>query len=80
MFLTKNSFKTIYHTYLFFFKQGASLVSFSPDISRLLQLYDEEDDATSGLAAPKPDPDAQNATQDIAFHKVNIYILLVIIV
>ncbi|KAI3680760.1 hypothetical protein L6452_35536 [Arctium lappa] len=51
-------------------QQGASLVSFSPDISRLLQLYDEEeDDATSGLAAPKPDPDAQNATEDTAFHK-----------
>ncbi|KAJ9565958.1 hypothetical protein OSB04_001924 [Centaurea solstitialis] len=52
-------------------QQGASLLSFSPDISRLLQLYDEEeDDATSGLAAPKPDPDAHNTTQDIAFHKV----------
>ncbi|CAH1448517.1 unnamed protein product [Lactuca virosa] len=50
-------------------QQGASLRSFSPDISRLLQLYDEEDDATSGLAAPKPDPDAQNATQNATFHK-----------
>ncbi|CAI9292766.1 unnamed protein product [Lactuca saligna] len=53
-------------------QQGASLRSFSPDISRLLQLYDEEDDATSGLAAPKPDPDAQNATQNATstFHKM----------
>lgn len=58
--------------FLGFLMQGASLRSFSPDISRLLQLYDEEDDATSGLAAPKPDPDAQNTTQNATFHKVNI--------
>lgn len=38
-------------------QQGASVGPYSPDISRLLQLCDEEDDATSGLAAPKPDPD-----------------------
>ncbi|KAI3498729.1 hypothetical protein L1887_34509 [Cichorium endivia] len=38
-------------------QQGASVGPFSPDISRLLQLCDEEDDATSGLAPPKPDPD-----------------------
>lgn len=40
-------------------QQGASVGPFSPDISRLLQLCDEEDDATSGLAAPKPDPENQ---------------------
>lgn len=43
--------------------QGNSLGSFSSDICRLLQLCEEEDDATSSLAelaAPKPEPDAQN--------------------
>ncbi|KAI3674793.1 hypothetical protein L2E82_51909 [Cichorium intybus] len=50
--------------------QGASLGSFSPDITRLLQLYDEEDDATNGLAAPKPDQDSYNATQNATFHKM----------
>ncbi|PWA39059.1 hypothetical protein CTI12_AA575560 [Artemisia annua] len=49
--------------------QGASLGSFSPDISRLLQLYAEEDDATSGLVVPKPDPDAHLASENAAFHK-----------
>ncbi|CAM8992951.1 unnamed protein product [Rhodiola kirilowii] len=39
--------------------QGGSLGSFSSDICRLLQLYEEEDDATSRLAAPKMEPDAQ---------------------
>ncbi|KAL3643476.1 hypothetical protein CASFOL_014291 [Castilleja foliolosa] len=41
-------------------QQGGSL-GFSSEICRLLQLYEEEDDATSSLAAPapKPDPDAQ---------------------
>ncbi|XP_042028964.1 transcription factor VOZ1-like isoform X2 [Salvia splendens] len=41
-------------------QQGGSL-DFSSDICRLLQLCEEEDDATSVLAAPKPDPDAQKA-------------------
>ncbi|KAK6917624.1 hypothetical protein RJ641_018377 [Dillenia turbinata] len=42
---------------------GGSLGTFSSDICRLLQLCEEEDDATSALAelaAPKPEPDAQN--------------------
>ncbi|KAG8385497.1 hypothetical protein BUALT_Bualt03G0051500 [Buddleja alternifolia] len=39
-------------------QQGGSL-GFSSEICRLLQLCEEEDDATSGLAAPKPEPDAQ---------------------
>ncbi|KAL0398536.1 UNVERIFIED_CONTAM: Transcription factor VOZ1 [Sesamum radiatum] len=39
-------------------QQGGSL-GFSSEICRLLQLCEEEDDATSALAAPKPDPDAQ---------------------
>ncbi|XP_076910758.1 transcription factor VOZ1-like [Bidens hawaiensis] len=50
------------------FEQGGSMDPFSPDISRLLQLYDEEDDATSGLAAPKPDPDAHKASENAVFH------------
>lgn len=50
-------------------QQGASMGPFSPDISRLLQLCDEEDDATSGLAAPKPDPDGHKAGGNAAFHE-----------
>ncbi|GLT80901.1 hypothetical protein SLA2020_523120 [Shorea laevis] len=44
-------------------QQGGSLGplgSFSSDIGRLLQLCEEEDDATSALAAPKPEPNDQN--------------------
>ncbi|KAK8642089.1 hypothetical protein V6N13_011451 [Hibiscus sabdariffa] len=41
-------------------QQGGSLGSFSSDICRLLQLCEEEDDATSVLAAPKPEPNDQN--------------------
>ncbi|EPS68836.1 hypothetical protein M569_05932 [Genlisea aurea] len=40
-------------------QQGGSL-GFSSDICRLLHLYEEEDDATSALAAPKSEPDAHN--------------------
>ncbi|XP_010538193.1 PREDICTED: transcription factor VOZ1-like isoform X2 [Tarenaya hassleriana] len=38
------------------FHQGGAFGSFSSDICQLLQLCDEEDDATSKLAAPKPEP------------------------
>ncbi|XP_065867887.1 transcription factor VOZ1-like isoform X2 [Euphorbia lathyris] len=41
-------------------QQGASLGSSSFDICRLLQLCEEEDDATSALAAPKPEPNDQS--------------------
>ncbi|XP_050371767.1 transcription factor VOZ1 [Argentina anserina] len=37
-------------------QQGGSVGSFSSDICRLLQLCEEEDDASSPLAAPKPEP------------------------
>ncbi|KAJ0257965.1 Transcription factor VOZ1 [Hirschfeldia incana] len=37
-------------------EHGGTLGSFSTDICRLLQLCDEEDDATSKLAPPKPEP------------------------
>ncbi|XP_027367177.1 transcription factor VOZ1 isoform X3 [Abrus precatorius] len=40
-------------------QQGGSLGSFSTDICRLLQLCEEEDDATSSLVAPKPEPNDQ---------------------
>ena len=40
--------------------QGGSLGSFSSDICRLLQLCEEEDDATSVLAGPKPEPNDQS--------------------
>ncbi|KAI3740682.1 hypothetical protein L2E82_31152 [Cichorium intybus] len=49
-------------------QQGASFETFPPDISKLLQLCEEEDDATSGLAAPKPDPDALETGENVAFH------------
>lgn len=39
--------------------QPGTLESFSSDIYRLLHLCDEEDDATSQLAAPKPEPNDQ---------------------
>ncbi|KAG7959042.1 hypothetical protein I3843_10G052100 [Carya illinoinensis] len=41
-------------------QQGGSLGSFSSDICRLLQLCEEEDDATSPLAAPKLEPNDQS--------------------
>lgn len=44
---------------------GGSLGSFSSEIGRLLQLYEEEDDATSGLTAPKPEPDAQKVGSSV---------------
>lgn len=50
-------------------QQGASFGLSSPDISKLLQLCEEEDDATSGLAPPKPDPDALETGENAAFHK-----------
>ncbi|GAU45698.1 hypothetical protein TSUD_86740 [Trifolium subterraneum] len=40
-------------------QQDGSLGSFSTDICRLLQLCEEEDDASSPLAAPKPEPNDQ---------------------
>ncbi|KAL4562327.1 hypothetical protein LXL04_034527 [Taraxacum kok-saghyz] len=49
-------------------QQGASFGLSSQDISKLLQLCEEEDDATSRLAAPKPDPDALETTREnVAF-------------
>uniref|UniRef100_A0A5B7AKN8 Putative transcription factor VOZ1 n=1 Tax=Davidia involucrata TaxID=16924 RepID=A0A5B7AKN8_DAVIN len=49
--------------------QGGSLGSFSSDICRLLQLCEEEDDATSALAAPKPEPDGQKAGYTAVFQE-----------
>lgn len=49
--------------------QGGSLGSFSSDIYRLLQLCEEEDDATSALAAPKSEPDAQKADNAAVFQE-----------
>ncbi|XP_022724225.1 transcription factor VOZ1-like isoform X2 [Durio zibethinus] len=45
---------------LYKFISGGSLGSFSSDIYQLLQLCEEEDDATSVLAAPKPEPNDQS--------------------
>lgn len=54
--------------------QGGSHVSSSVDIYRLL-LGEEEDDATSGLAAPKPEPDAQKVSI-IGFQEVCISLVI----
>ncbi|PPS13421.1 hypothetical protein GOBAR_AA07134 [Gossypium barbadense] len=55
-------------------QQGGSLGSFSSDICRLLQLCEEEDDATSVLAAPKPEPNDQNLQvgDTAAFQEANM--------
>ncbi|CAL1410299.1 unnamed protein product [Linum trigynum] len=45
-------------------QQGGSLGSFSTDICRLLQLCEEDDDATSTLAMPKPEPNDQSLQGD----------------
>lgn len=50
-------------------QQGASFGLSSEEITKLLQLCEEEDDATSGLAAPKPDPDALKSEVNAAFYK-----------
>ncbi|KAF7803380.1 transcription factor VOZ1-like [Senna tora] len=52
-------------------QQGGSLGSFSTDICRLLQLCEEEDDATSPLAAPKPEPNDQSLQTgcNVIFHE-----------
>ncbi|KAL6992468.1 Transcription factor voz1 [Sarracenia purpurea var. burkii] len=50
--------------------QGGSLGSFSTDMYRLLQLCEEEDDATSALAAaPKPEPDSQKVGGSTGFQE-----------
>lgn len=54
--------------------QGGSL-GFSSEICRLLQLCEEEDDATSALAAPKPDPDAHKVVGGYTSQEVsNLYL------
>ncbi|GMY37671.1 transcription factor VOZ1 [Fagus crenata] len=52
-------------------QQGGSLGSFSSDIYRLLQLCEEEDDATSPLAAPKHEPNDQSVQvrEDVVFQE-----------
>lgn len=47
-----------------------SLGSFSTEIGRLLQLCEEEDDATSGLPAPKPEPDMQKVYSNVVLQQV----------
>lgn len=49
--------------------QGGSLGSFSSDICRLLQLCEEDDDATSALAAPKPEPNGHKIGGGVIFHE-----------
>ncbi|KAG5561771.1 hypothetical protein RHGRI_004719 [Rhododendron griersonianum] len=54
---------------MIFFFRGGSLGTFSSDIYRLLHLCEEEDDATSALAAPKPEPDAQKVSDGTGFQQ-----------
>ncbi|KAI5657212.1 hypothetical protein M9H77_26005 [Catharanthus roseus] len=49
--------------------QGGSLGSFSSDIYRLLQLCEEEDDATSSLTPPKSEPGIQKVDGGAAFQE-----------
>jgi len=53
--------------------QGGSLGSYSTDICRLLQLCEEEDDASSPLTAPKPEPNDQalQAGGNVIFQEVS---------
>ncbi|CAN8290989.1 unnamed protein product [Cochlearia groenlandica] len=53
----------------------------SSDICRLMQLCDEEDDATSKLAAPKPEPTDQKLEADktVVFKRVSSFLGLVLV-
>lgn len=57
---------------VFLGSQGGSIGAFSSDICRLLQLCEEEDDATSALAAPKSEPNDQSLQprDNVVFHEV----------
>lgn len=63
---------------LYVLVQGGSPGSFSSDICRLLQLCEEEDDATSPLAAPKPEPTDQGfqVGETVVFHEVGFRSLI----
>lgn len=50
--------------------QGGSLGTFSSDIYRLLQLCEEEDDATSALTPPKSEPGTQKVDSGAVFQEV----------
>ncbi|KAI8028289.1 Transcription factor VOZ1 [Camellia lanceoleosa] len=50
--------------------QGGSLGSFSADIQRLMQLCEEQDDATSGIATPK---ELMNLILDKGHSRVAVY-------
>ncbi|XAR66520.1 hypothetical protein NMG60_11012790 [Bertholletia excelsa] len=50
-------------------QQDGSLGSFSSDIYRLLHLCEEEDDATSCLTDPKPEPDIQKVGNSTGFQE-----------
>ncbi|KAK2393633.1 transcription factor VOZ1 [Trifolium repens] len=58
-------------------KQGGSHGSFSTDICRLLQLCEDEDDATSLLAVPRPEPNYQTMQTDakVIFQEVCSFLL-----
>lgn len=56
--------------------QGGSLGSFSSDIYRLLQLCEEEDDATSSLTPPKSEPGIQKVDGGAAFQEVDTLLVI----
>lgn len=53
--------------------QGGSLGFNTSDLCRLVQLGEEEDDATSALAAPKSEPDAQKVGGAAGYQEVHIF-------
>uniref|UniRef100_A0A2P2K6I6 Uncharacterized protein n=1 Tax=Rhizophora mucronata TaxID=61149 RepID=A0A2P2K6I6_RHIMU len=64
---------------------GDSIGSFSDDIGRLLQLYEEEDDATSGIAkqstmklerGPESDIEGLNLSNILTFQDVRSFVYL----
>lgn len=50
----------------------------SSEIYRLLQLCEEDDDATSALTPPKPDPDAQKVVGGYASQEVSNLLTILI--
>ncbi|PNX92655.1 transcription factor VOZ1-like protein [Trifolium pratense] len=58
-------------------KQGGSHGSFSTDICRLLQLCEDEDDATSLLVVPRPEPNDQTMQTDADAKAQNVHFWIV---
>lgn len=77
--LRKKKVETFIFNGMDFCRQGGSLGSFSSEICRLLQLYEEEDDATSSLAAPKPEPDVPKGVNGFTSQEVSVLLLCLVL-